>query len=72
MNLVAAATMWLAFGRIQLNISGDAGGGASGNAIRLYRAPSTFSATREITSAPGERVVGLVEREQALGLLNRF
>ena len=34
-SFLAAPTMWLALGRIQLNISGDAGGGASGNAMRL-------------------------------------
>ena len=45
-----------ALGRIQVNISGEAGGGASGKATRLTFAPSTFSAARAITSAPGQSV----------------
>lgn len=46
----------VAFGRIQLYISGEAGGAASGKAMRLNFAPLTFSATRAITSAPGQSV----------------
>ena len=66
------STTWSAFGRIQRNISGEAGGGASGKAIRLIaRAVDVLRHARDHFGARAERVVGLVDGQQALRLLDR-